>query len=104
MGTNFYLEYAYCEACGKPNKLLHLGKNSMGWKFLIHKSEDITNYIELKNKIKQGVIKDEYGRIYSQQEFLEIIESNQKQKHHEYHGTFACENIDGYDFQESKFS
>ena len=104
MGTNYYLEYAHCETCGKPNKVLHLGRLSAGWKFLIHKHEDITNYEELKQKIKQGVIKDEYNTIYSQEEFLKIIEDSQKEKHHDYHGTFASENIGGYDFQEMDFS
>lgn len=99
MGTNYYLEFDRCPHCGRPQQRIHLGKNSCGCKFLFQKSEFIKNFEDFKKMIKQGTIVDEYDRVISEQEMLEIIEESQ--------GDLAdtlAENIDGYDFYAGDFS
>ena len=36
MGTNYYLHRGVCESCGKPDEVLHIGKQSTGWAFGLH--------------------------------------------------------------------
>lgn len=94
MGTNFYLHTNPCPCCGQFRDEVHLGKNSCGWKFLIHKIPNkVFDYKSLCNYIKEGVIYDEYNQEWGAEKFLEKIENHQKDKTHP-----DCEHIDNYDF------
>lgn len=99
MGTNYYLHSDFCPCCGKPRKETHLGKLSMGWKFLIHKTNKVFDYNSLCNFIETGIIKDEYGDEWVAQDFIDLVNSHQDDKNHT-----DCENINGYDFLECDFS
>jgi hypothetical protein len=59
---------------------IHLGKKSMGWKFLwnFHDNKYYSNKEELFNFIKSGRIVDEYGTEIDVEEFMTIsLEWNQ---------------------------
>ncbi len=66
--------------------LIHLGKRSMGWKFLWNFNDNkfYTNKEELFNFIKRGRIINEYGEELTPDEFIEM-------------STTWC--VDGYDTQ-----
>ncbi len=98
MGTNFYLETDFCPCCGKPKSKIHLGKASMGWKFLFRKSDLIQNYNDFCKVIERGVIVDEYERQVSELEMLELIQWKQKEKAHD-----KAYDVKGYDFCEIDF-
>lgn len=74
MGTNYYLETDHCPCCGRPKQVLHIGKNSAGWRFCFDgqdlKSFDIE---EIKKQLKNGNIKDEYGEEISYNDFFKMI-------------------------------
>lgn len=93
MGTNFYLETDFCPCCGKPKNKIHLGKSSVGWKFLFKKSDLIQNYNDFLKVIKQGVIVDEYDENISELEMIKLIQRKQKEKAHD-----RCCDIEGYNF------
>jgi len=76
MGTNYYVEtLPPCECCGRAYENKHIGKSSAGWCFSLHVYPDEgINTLEDWQKYFEGkVIKDEYGRIISQNELMEII-------------------------------
>lgn len=99
MGTNYYLHTDFCPCCGKPKKEIHLGKCSVGWKFLIHKTKKTSNYKDFCNFIKTGIIKDEYGEEWTTEDFLDLVDAHQADETHQ-----DCETIDGYDFLDCDFS
>lgn len=99
MGTNFYLHYNCCPWCGKPRNIEHLGKASIGWRFLFHKTDDIQNFEDFKIMIDQGTIYDEYDRCWSSKELIDFINSKQNDEIDD-----GGENIDGYIFFDSDFS
>lgn len=98
MGTNYYLRYNYCPCCGHPRSELHLGKASHGWRFIFNKTNEIQNFEDFKNFIERGTIYDEYDRIVSYTELIELINYKQKEKI-----DIDCELIDGYVFSDSDF-
>jgi hypothetical protein len=75
MGTNYYLYLNVCSTCNREEKALHIGKSSGGWYFALHVTEEITSLDDWKKLFKQknAVIKDEYGKILSQEEMLNEI-------------------------------
>lgn len=93
MGTNYYLHTNYCPCCGKPREEIHLGKSSIGWKFLFHKTKQVYNYKSFCKFIKTGNIYNEYGEKVNDIELLDYIKTYQQYRHHP-----NCEIIDGYDF------
>lgn len=100
MGTNYYLETYYCPCCGKPRKTEHLGKSSIGWKFLFHKTDRIKDFKSFCDFIKEGEVKDEYGRTIDKKKLVELIESKQKDKSHIPEEAII---IDNYDFCDEDF-
>lgn len=73
MGTNFYLY--------RENKEpLHLGKQSCGWRFLFHKTDEIQNFNDFKEILKIGYIMDEYKQIWSIEDLLKLIKGRQFDK------------------------
>lgn len=98
MGTNYYLHTDFCPCCGKPRKTIHLGKSSFGWKFLFHKTKEIYDYDSFYKSIKNGVVYDEYGEIWTTDNLIDLIVAKQGDK-----TTQGCERIDGFDFLAADF-
>jgi len=104
MGTNYYIRYNICNCCKRYDEI-HMGKQSMGWKFNFHVIEEqfpinewennakelLKNniYINVKldsyKKTKNFLLKySKYVKIFSEydreiliEDFLKIVESNQ---------------------------
>ena len=100
MGTNYYLHKDFCPCCGKPKKEIHIGKSSIGLRFLFYKSSEIYDYESFIKAIKTGVIYDEYGNVISSDEMVKIVKLKQDEETHSKYGD-KC--IEGYDFSESEF-
>lgn len=77
MGTNYYLlKSKHCEHCGHTHEdRKHLGKSSVGWKFLFQ-ADAVTNFLEVTQipiKYPDYKIIDEYDREMTHIEFLEMV-------------------------------
>jgi hypothetical protein len=88
MGTNYYLQSPKCDACGSSGTLLHVGKQSEGWKFLWRAHDDSTMHLRsakdwimylLKSKAE---LVDEYGQALNKLNFIAEVFAQQKQKSH----------------------
>lgn len=82
MGTNYYAEMSIH---GIPLSL-HIGKSSMGWKFLFAKYDNLSSKKEWEAFLaKDGVsISDEYGDKFSRGELLREIEYKQSADRYDY--------------------
>lgn len=109
MGTNYYL------VKNKPSidNCLHIGKSSIGWRFLFHKpaiwevDKPLNTFEQWKDYLKETtesgshVIMNEYDEIVSLNDFLEMVANKQKEDKpdmFEY-----CENVNGYRFSDREF-
>lgn len=104
MGTNYY-------AVKKKPRIvkiydeIHLGKSSIGWKFVFQEQEQYHNFEEFKDFIlnnNEWIIKDEYGKEVSPNELLELIKTKQKENNPD-DFTWA-KNVGGYRFSDKDFS
>lgn len=104
MGTNYY-------AVKKKPRIvkiydeIHLGKSSVGWKFVFQEQEQYHNFEEFKDFIlnnNEWIIKNEYGEEVSPNELLELIKTKQKENNPD-DFTWA-KNVDGYRFSDKDFS
>ncbi len=63
MGTNYYIETSCsnpCKHCQTPR--LHIGKSSMGWRFLANADDmETRSWSELADRIASSVVTNEYG-------------------------------------------
>lgn len=98
MGTNYYLNTDCCPCCGKPRKQVHLGKSSIGWKFLFYKQGRVHDYKSFCEFIKRGEIVDEYGDVVDKEYLLDLIDAKQSDRNHD-----DVENIEGYNFSKNDF-
>ena len=80
MGMNYYwYEKPACPCCNRDFDGIHIGKSSGGWYFSLHVDsgwEDIPNSLEewkMLFSTPGSVIKDEYGKIITVDEMLNII-------------------------------
>ena len=79
MGTNYYLQADTCPACNHSAEVLHIGKSSAGWVFLLrlHKETDsvgpIASLEDWKLLFDKHLIKNEYGEVVSKKEMLSVI-------------------------------
>lgn len=88
MGTNYYVHTPACEkACEHCNasEELHLGKSSVGWRFL-HQAEpdwprEQAHSLWLE-RAKLGEIRDEYGQTITLDELLTYIDRKQDGQTH----------------------
>lgn len=81
MGTNYYCHKKNpCPACGHGGEEYHIGKSSIGWKFLFapYPDEGLTSKKAWEQFLKDRVITDEYGNTIPHTELFELIESKQK--------------------------
>lgn len=74
MGTNYYLKLG--------NRKVHLGKQSCGWRFAFHKTDEVYDLISFEKFISKGEIVNEYGDHISSEEMIEIIDRNKNGKFH----------------------
>lgn len=102
MGTNYYLHTDFCPRCGTAKTEIHLGKSSMGRKFLFHKHSFMKSIEQVKEVVKLGVIYNEYGEKLSSVDFFDFVESKQNESPHPKED-MGVEVIDGYDFLERDF-
>lgn len=87
MGTNFYwlkekeVPFIFNEEIMLFEKK-HIGKRSAGWRFIFDGTFLLNEKGETLdiNKIKDGIIIDEYGRSYSYSEFLQLVEETYNNK------------------------
>jgi hypothetical protein len=110
MGTNYYAVKK------KPTirEPLHIGKSSVGWKFLfqevnkyncfdedleIHTFNQWKDFLENNDEI---VILNEYDEEISVDEFLDLVA--EKQKNNNKDNFEYCKNVNGYRFSDREFS
>ena len=110
MGTNYYL------VKNKPStdSGLHIGKSSLGWRFLFHKPptwetdkplntfEQWRDYLKETTESGNCVILNEYDEVVSLDDFLKMVANKQNENKpdmFEY-----CENVNGYRFASGEFS
>lgn len=110
MGTNYYL------VKNKPSidSGLHIGKSSIGWRFLFHKLsiweadkplntfEQWRDYLKETTESGNYVILNEYDEVVSLDDFLKMVANKQNENKpdmFEY-----CENVNGYRFASGEFS
>ena len=129
MSTNYYAHVKKVDDLKKEiEKLLHreifiegypfhLGKAAAGWKFClqypIEHPQPYHDWPSMKEWLKDKIIKDEYGKEISYEEFIEMVESLQKVKEptnwikDEWDRRYIEENrviINGYVFYKNDFS
>lgn len=80
MGTNFYCHKKDpCPTCGHGGEQYHIGKSSIGWKFLFasYPDEGLTSKRAWDVFLKDCTVIDEYGKEISHGELFDLIESKQ---------------------------
>lgn len=111
MGTNYYA-VSKKPTCRQP---IHIGKASIGWKFLFHRVSAWENYIDEKplNTAKQWYefLRDNNERIYILNEYDEVVPIEwlialieKKQEIQNVDNFTYADNIDGYRFTDGEFS
>lgn len=110
MGTNYYL----VENRPSFRKPLHIGKSSIGWRFLFNKLllwdskirldtyEAWKDYLKEQTENGSHVIMNEYGEVVKYEWLMRLIESNQKENSPDMFK--YCENVNGYRFTDREFS
>lgn len=110
MGTNYYV------TTKRPtiNTPIHIGKSSMGWKFLFHEVDTYENWISeqsirtfpqwvdfLESHEDEIVILNEYDELIALCNFLKMVERKQEEENED---NFKYDkNIDGYRFCDRSF-
>lgn len=77
MGTNYYLITNECDCCNRSDKI-HIGKSSVGWKFLLRYYDENNNDIGLDVKNIDdwiSLLQDSRNRVMD--EFFEDIENHE---------------------------
>lgn len=75
MGTNYYHRKNICPTCERYDEE-HLGKNSAGWTFTFHGTQQIRSYQHWLTELeKGGEIYNEYGEKISLDEFKQMVKS-----------------------------
>lgn len=99
MGTNYYTT-----CLGKLGGKEHLGKSSVGWRFLLRGNKDscYAETVSCLNRV-DTVIVDEYDVMYSPFEMLQIIESGQRCKSHTDNKNVFTDYL-GFEFCTEEFS
>lgn len=79
MSTNYYAKANHCKNCGRTDAKLHIGKSAAGWRFLFHVTDEIKNYKDWVEYLKQDNVQifDEYNKICPLKDFMDLIEKKQ---------------------------
>ena len=110
MGTNYYL------VKNKPSidSGLHIGKSSLGWRFLFHRPaiwdvdvplntfEQWRDYLKEATESGTHIILNEYDEIVSFDEFIKMVQD--KQNYYRPDMFEYCDNVNGYRFSDGEFS
>ena len=107
MGVNFYYQTSLFLPMNE-GELLHLGKLSVGWKFLLqyNKGKYYKNWQEMKNFLKKTnkkIIDSKNEEIFIDK-FIELVESFQDKKSHSNVIDGIIKDKDGYEFLNGAFS
>lgn len=111
MSTNYYATIDPCSHCGRADDIVHLGKQSAGWKFLFNYNhgEYYTDYDSFVAFIQNNPVHSEYGHIIEPCDLLASIEARQSDKSHakvfegpEYNAFYIWR--EGYEFIDTEFS
>ena len=110
MGTNYY---AVKKRPTLHNHAIHIGKSSVGWKFLFqgYQKRELSydNFITINSigdwekflSNKEWVILDEYDNLVSTTDFFKMVEEKQNTENPD---NFSdCANIEGYRFSYRDF-
>lgn len=113
MGTNYYA------VRNRPttDEPIHIGKSSIGWKFLFQAHNNTWNdphvvwntYEQVRDWLKkytvesaEYVIIDEYDKIISYDDFLKLVKDKQDNENPD--NFTHARNVNGYRFTDSEFS
>lgn len=110
MGTNYYTDLNTCPTCKRPEETIHLGKSSGGWwfHFQLNGQRFYKNVAEMREWTKDKEIRDEYGDLWTYDDFWKMVEEKQKNDkrpvewERQYPTTYI--NIDGFSFADCEFS
>ena len=78
MGTNYYVQpKPACPTCKRSHGVLHIGKSSAGWKFLLRIDPDngistLDDWVKIWSQ-EGAVIRNEYGEDTPPQDMLKTI-------------------------------
>lgn len=81
MGTNYYVKAPVeCDHCGETHickQGIHIGKSSMGWKFLFawNGGALYKSYGEMEAWLADKQIYDEYNKPITQKDFFNMVEA-----------------------------
>lgn len=117
MGTNYYA-VRNRPTCSRP---IHIGKASMGWMFLFEaKNENWSDppvvwnsWDQVKDWLYEYTVKstefaiiDEYDRVISYDDFLQMVEERQEDEicRSNPRNFEFCRNVNGYRFDDTEFS
>lgn len=80
MGTNYYALFNICPCCQRPEKEMHIGKRSGGWRFNFYGDEQIRSWEDWQKALAmpQSLIRNEYGEHVTLSELKEIVDSTRK--------------------------
>ena len=117
MGTNYY---------AVPNRPsvkepIHIGKDSIGWTFLFQSQNDTwhdppvvwNTYEQVRDWLYENTVKnnsyviiDEYDEIISYDDFIDLIEENQRDEENLSNPRLYnyCRNVNGFRFSDDEFS
>lgn len=89
MGTNYYAEFNRCNVCKRPEQRIHIGKQSVGWRFAVevHK-EFYEDWAEFKAFIQREdiCVRAGYREDISAEELIKLIEArNDNDSHRDVH-------------------
>ena len=106
MGTNYYLKSNACKECGHCQSEKHIGKSSIGWKFLFRSHFQIQDFDEWVEELNDPfkLIYDEYGRKITLEKFLDLVNNTSQLKSHVGLDTYIYEDNKGYEFRRNEFS
>lgn len=109
MGTNYYAVRKGRKFTDGRVKKTHIGKSSGGWKFLFEWTEEFPKDFEKMKSLLRDYydIYDEYERYVELNDFIEWVETKQKDKRNRTHigldDSFVLDK-NGYEFTKGSFS
>lgn len=117
MGTNYYAHIDCCEHCGRPEEIIHIGKQSCGWEFTFHGTDLIRSWKDWQVELNRSNAKivDEYGRQIAFPLFKIMVEKHKGEMNHKRwcetegdelerrHAELCWLDPEGWSFQEGEF-
>jgi hypothetical protein len=110
MGTNYFNHHNRCDTCGRAEVVEHIGKSSIGWRFLFHTEEGLPrSWAEWRERLAKGHIVDEYDQPVTLEEFEALVERKKEGRMAEFDldprsSRSAFLDDEGHPFAEYEFS